>query len=259
MRSIQEWCAANKCCKNTGRTLNSMRSPLVSSDKFLSNKMKCLNRSILGVLVGWLLVASGCAPVNSGQMVPKITPSQIAPATVPPTAIPSLTSSPTATTVNTLIYSCSLLDSYDLASFFPGHAEVMLPEPQVTEVNRPIFSAGNASGTETTCVYYTFYLPGSKSQVVLQANYWLYVPASNAPAEAWPQDWTDAISQASQTIPDLGDGSFVKNGRLTFKKNDLYVTIEANETDLDLKTPAGLDKQIAIEKQIAQDMLERLR
>ena len=34
--------------------------------------------------------------------------------------------------------------------------------------------------------------------------------------------------------------------------------IEATETDLDLKTPLGVEKQAAIEKQIALDMLNRL-
>ena len=211
-----------------------------------------------GVLVGWLLAMSGCAAATPPPVATGVTPSQITPVTVPPTAIPLLSSSPAVATGEPLIDRCKLLDSHDLASFFPGHAEVMLPEPQVTEVNHPVFLPGNAPGTETTCIYYTFYLPGSRSQVVLEVNYWLYVPAQNTPPKALHQGWTEAISQASQTIPDLGDGAFFRNGRLTFKKSDLYVTIEANETDLNLKTSAGVDKQIAIEKQIALDMLRHL-
>jgi hypothetical protein len=211
-----------------------------------------------GVLVGWLLAISGCAAATPPSVANGVTPSQIAPVTLPPATIPLLSSSPAETAIEPLVDRCKLLDSHDLASFFPGHAEVMLPEPQVTEVNHPAFLPGNTPGTETNCVYYTFYLPGSRSQVVLEANYWLYVPAQNTLPEALHQDWTKAISQASQTIPDLGDGAFFRNGRLTFKKNELYATIEANETDLDLKTSAGVDKQIAIEKQIALDMLRHL-
>lgn len=180
------------------------------------------------------------------------------PATDTLTSIPSPLSSPTETTFNTLIYNCKLLDSHDLASFFPSHAEVVLPEPQVTHVDHPIFSTGNAPGTETSCVYYTFHLPGSKEEVVLQVTYWLDLPASTAPAETWSQEWAQAKAQAEQIIPALGDEAFFYNGRMTFKTNDLYVTVEATETNLDPNTPAGVDKQLAIEKQIALDILGRL-
>ena len=35
-----------------------------------------------------------------------------------------------------------------------------------------------------------------------------------------------------------------------------YVTVEATESDLDLNTPVGTSQQLAIEKQIAIDMLD---
>ena len=50
----------------------------------------------------------------------------------------------------------------------------------------------------------------------------------------------------------------MKDGRLTVKKGDMYVTFEATQTDLDLKTPSGMSKQFAIEKQVALDFLNHL-
>lgn len=130
--------------------------------------------------------------------------------------------------------------------------------PKTSQVSHPSFSMNEAVGTETLCVYYAFHLPGSSTEVVLQVNTWVDVPSQATSSEGWTQDWAQARLQAVQTIPDLGDGAFFRDGRLTFKKNDLYVTIEASETDLDLKTSAGENRQRAIEKQIALDILGRL-
>jgi hypothetical protein len=161
----------------------------------------------------------------------------------------------TEAAIDSLISGCSLLNSRDLSSFFTSHAEVILPTPQVDQVDHPIFSTGQASGTETSCVYYTFYLPGSQSEVMLQVDYWLDVPTPTASAEAWSQDWTQARSKAAQIVSGLGNEAFFDNGRLTFKAQNLYVTVAATETNLDLKTPVGVSQQLAIEKQVALDML----
>jgi hypothetical protein len=184
-------------------------------------------------LIGLLLITSGCA-----------------------TASPSPSYIMTQTAANTVIDTCDLLNSRDLANLFTSHAEVILPKPQINDVEHPIFSTGHASGTETSCVYYAFYHPGSKSEVMLQVNYWLDVPAPTASAEAWSQDWAQAKSVATQTISGLGNEAFFNNGQLTFKMDNWYVTVEATETDLDLKTPVGVNQQVAIEKQIAIDMLD---
>lgn len=184
-------------------------------------------------LIGLLLIISGCA-----------------------TATPSPAYLMTQTAATTLVNSCELLNSRDLASLFTSHTEVILPKPQVHPVEHPIFSKGHASGTETTCVYYAFYHPGSKSEVMLQVNYWLDVPASYASPEFWTDDWTQAKSRATQTISDLGKGAFFKDGQLSFKMDNWYVTVEATETDLDLTTSVGVNQQVALEKQLAIDMLD---
>ena len=195
-----------------------------------SNEM---HKLLIPILVGLLLITSGCATASP-----------------PPSYVM------TQTAANTVIDTCGLLDSRDLANLFTSHTEVILPKPQINQVEHPIFSKGHASGTETSCIYYAFYHPGSKSEVMLQVNYWLDIPAPNASAQAWSQDWTQAKSVATQNIPDLSNDAFFKDGQLTFKMDNWYVTVEATETDLDLKTPVGVNQQIAIEKQIAVDMLD---
>ena len=95
---------------------------------------------------------------------------------------------------------------------------------------------------------------------MLQVNYWVDFPSFSSSGDAWSTAWKQAKSEAvQQNIPGLGNDSFYKSGRLTFEKGDLYVTIEAIETDIDLKTQAGMDRQNAIEKQVALDMLNRMR
>ena len=117
----------------------------------------------------------------------------------------------------------------------------------------------NASGTETACAYYTFYHPGSITMVMLQTTYWVDTPTSIAAGQVWNQAWTEASTQATQTIPGIADDAFYKDGRLSFKRSDLYVTVDAIETDWNLNDPAGPAKQLATEKQIALDMLNHLK
>ena len=185
------------------------------------------------IIIGLLFITSGCA-----------------------TATPAPSYIMTQTAATTLINSCELLDSRDLANLFTSHTEVILPKPQTNDVEHPIFSIGHASGTETSCIYYAFYHPGLKSEAMLQVNYWLDVPAPNASVQAWSQDWAQAKAVATQNISGLGNEAFFNNGQLTFKMDNWYVTVEATETDLDLTTSVGVNQQIAIEKQLAVDMLD---
>ncbi len=206
-----------------------------------------IKKLLVALLAGLLLAA--CAPA--------VSPTTSVPGThsLEPTAIAVVTPAPTPT-LNDLLESCSLLDSHDLASFFTGHTEIVLPNPQIDQVQHPIFESGGAAGTETSCIYYSFHMPGSVDEVVLQVNYWLDLPASST-AESWSRDWSDASAQA-QTLTGFGDGAFYEDGRLSLKSGGYYLTLEAVETDWDLKTPQGAAKQLALEKQLAQTMLGRL-
>lgn len=210
------------------------------------------------ILIILLLTVSACsvagttpAPIGSSVVPTIATPEK-------PTATPLPRPAPTESLVSRLVKSCGLLNNRDLASFFTSHTEVVLPTPQISQVNHPIFSTGNAPGTETSCVYYTFHLPGSIKEIVLQVNYWVDVPASATPSQAWAQDWTQASSKATQTISGIADGAFTKGGQLIFKKGDLYVTIGATETDWNLKVSTDVGKRLAVEKQVALDILKRL-
>jgi hypothetical protein len=209
-------------------------------------------------LIVLLLTISACSvarstliPVGSSVVPTLGTPEKA-------TATPLPQPAPTESLVGRLVNSCGLLNNRDLASFFTSHAEVILPTPQISQVGHPIFSTGNAPGTETSCVYYTFHLPGSIKEIVLQVNYWVDVPASGTPGQAWVQDWTQANSKAMQTISGIADGAFTKDGQLIFKKGDMYVTIAATETDWNLKVSTDMGKQLAVEKQVALDILKRL-
>ncbi len=161
--------------------------------------------------------------------------------------------------LSSLEASCALLNTRDLASFFPTHTETILPKPQIGPVGHPAFSTDNAPGTETSCVYYTFYLPGSHSEVVLQVNYWLDVPASASSAQAWRQAWAAASAQQTQTAPGIGDGSFYADGRLSFRNGDVYMTVEATETDWNLSTASDRSKQLILERRVAADIISHLK
>ena len=213
---------------------------------------------VVTVLIVLLLSTSACA-VNGNTSVP--TNSTVGLALNPSgqsVVTPKSQSASTESSLNILTKNCDLLDSRDLASFFTGHTEVKLPTPQIDQVSHLIFSEGNASGVETSCTNYTYHLPDSNAEVVLQVDYWVDVPSPTTSSDNWVQAWTQAKSQTSQPIPGVGEDAFLKNGRLSFRVGDLYVTVEATQTDLDLKTPTGLKKQASIEKQIALDMLSRM-
>lgn len=92
---------------------------------------------------------------------------------------------------------------------------------------------------------------------MLQVSYWVDIPRQATPA-AWAQVWKDADSKGVQTVAGVGDGAFFENGRLTFKKNDIYITIEAIGTYFNSGTSTVVDQQVQIEKQLALDVLGRL-
>ncbi len=157
--------------------------------------------------------------------------------------------------IRDLTDSCNLLNSRDLAGFFPPHVETQLPKPQLNQVDHPIFSEMRAPGTETSCIYYTFYRPGSIKMVMLQTTYWVDIPASAIVSQAWAQAWEKASSRALRKVTDIADGAFYNDGRLSFKEGNMYVTVEAIETDWSLDSSAYMGKQFAVEKQIVLDML----
>jgi hypothetical protein len=202
------------------------------------------------ILAGLLLVASACTsvyPATSLHARANASSETTAPQSTPAEAA-----------LGSLEDSCGLINSRDLAHLFNGHTETMLPKPQINQVVHPAFATGAAPGTETSCVYYTFHLPGSHAEVVLQVNYWLDVPTSSSADSAWTRDWAVANAGAGQAMPRLADEAFYKNGRLSFKENDFYVTLQAIETDWNLESPGGSEKQLATERQIAIDMLARM-
>lgn len=167
------------------------------------------------------------------------------------TAVPS----PESTLVHSLTNNCELLGSRELASFFPS-AEVVLPTPQVSQVEHTIFSTESVSTREVSCVYLVFYHPGKKDQVLLQVTYWLDLPDQTT-AGAWSKVWADAASKATQSMAGIGDQAFFEDGRLSFKKGSIYVTVEAIDTQLSTQTPAGQIQQLEQEKKIALDALDR--
>ncbi|MEJ2555173.1 MAG: hypothetical protein P8186_02855 [Anaerolineae bacterium] len=127
----------------------------------------------------------------------------------------------------------------------------------MSQVNHLVFSKATISATESSCVYYVFHEPGSKDMELLQVTYWVDRPDQAAPS-AWAQVWVDARATAAQAVSGIGDGAFYHDGRLTFKKGSLYVTIEIVDTNLNTDTSAGAHQQIEMEKRIALDTLSRL-
>ncbi len=198
-----------------------------------------MNRHRFALLfVAALLTSSGCSGVRSN----------ISPGSA------RLRVAPTFAVSNSLVDSCALLNTHDLASLFPTHTETILPKPQISQVSHPAFFEGRAPGTETSCVYYSYYLPGSHSEIVLQVNYWLDVPGSGSTSQAW-----NASMRNAQSVPGIGDGSFYQDGQLNFKMGGLYMTVAATETDWNLSMTSDRNKQLALEKQVAEDMLSHLQ
>jgi hypothetical protein len=215
---------------------------------------------IFSLFIGVLFTMSGCGGARPSSGAQGKTPATAAPtsqATLGPsqaTLVPS--PKPEGTATYRLMNSCDLLNSRDVASLFSS-AEVEGPKHQVSQVNHLVFSTATISATESSCVYYVFHEPGSKDMELLQVTYWVDIPGQATPS-VWAQVWVDAGSKAAQAVSGIGDGAFYNDGRLTFKKGSLYVTIEIVGTNLNTDTSAGVNQQIKMEKQIALDALSRL-
>lgn len=208
-----------------------------------------------------LFIVSACSGVNNPSNVATETPAAPVSPTLQTGAISggsaaSQTPAPTGTAVYPALDQCNLLDSRDLASLFSS-AEVVLPQAQVSQVNHVIFSTEKTSANESSCIYYAYHRPGQKDMEMLQVTYWIDIPNQATPT-AWARVWNDASSNGVQAIFGVGDGAFFKNGRLTFKKNDTFVTIEAIGTYLNSDTSTVEGQQVQIEKQLALDALNRL-
>jgi hypothetical protein len=180
---------------------------------------------------------------------PQIT---LAPEESPSAPLPS----PNSTVVHQLSNNCELLGSRELASFFSS-AEVVLPTPQVSQVNHVIFSTESVSAREISCIYYVFYHPGKKDQVLLQVTYWVDLPDGTT-TSAWSQVWADAESKATLAVSGIGDQAFYTSERLSFKRGSIYITIEVIDTQLSTQTQAGENQRSDMEKRIALDALKRL-
>jgi hypothetical protein len=216
---------------------------------------------IFSLFIGVLFTVSGCGGAHPSSGAQGITPATVATPTNQATVSPSQATlvpspKPEGTASYHLMNSCDLLNSRDVASLFSS-AEVEGPRHQVSQVNHLVFSTATISATESSCVYYVFHEPGSKDMELLQITYWVDIPDQAAPS-AWAQVWVDARSKAARAVSGIGDGAFYHDGRLTFKKGSLYVTIEIVGTNLNTDTSAGVNQQIEMEKRIALDALSRL-
>jgi hypothetical protein len=205
-----------------------------------------MSKLLVAILsVGLLFAAAGCAIVTPSPTMGEMSPT------------PGPSPLPQATLFFRVTNSCDLLTGRELARFFSS-AQVEGPTHQVGPVNQLIFSTPSISATESSCVYYVFHQPDSKDMVMLQVTYWVDVPAQ-APGVARAQIWMDASSGAAQTLPGIGEGAFYNNGRVTFKKDSICVTVEVLSTALDTNTSAGQQQQLDMEKQVALDALSRLQ
>lgn len=225
----------------------------------LGRKMKRF--LLITFITSSLLLTSACSGVNIPAQAATATNTPSPPPT-PQIGLNSGKQTPTPTppgtgAVSPAIDQCNLLDSRDLASLFSS-AEVVLPQPKTSQVNHPIFAKQNAPASEATCVYYAYHQPGEKTMEMLQVTYWIDIPNQATPT-AWAKVWSDASSQGAQAVSDVGDAAFFANGRLTFKKGNTYVTIEAIGTYLNTGTSTGEKQQIQIEKRLALDALGRLK
>jgi hypothetical protein len=206
---------------------------------------------LIALSIGLLFSLASCGAAVSPMATESLSPA--APATQD-TASPSPQTSPSP--ADQLTGSCNLLSSRDVASLFVT-AEVEGPTHQVSQVDRPVFATENISATELSCIYYVFHQPGSKEMLFLQVTYWVDLPGSVTPA-AWIRAWTEASAQATEAVSGIGDAAFYKDGRLSFEKGSVYVTIEVIGTGLNAGASGGTSQQIDMEKQMALDALTRL-
>jgi hypothetical protein len=205
------------------------------------------------------------SPTAGDLSIPPISlpaPDNAAGGTVPAGTAPAGTALADSATTSTpdpylaLTNSCGLLNSHDLASLLQT-AEVTHTPPQVRSVKQPIFSLDSASARELSCVFYAFHQPGKKTGFMLQVNYWVDLPDSTGRARL-SKAWADTQIQAAQPVYGIGDAGIWRNGRLTFKQGEVYVTVETIRTDQDAHTPDGAKLQLETEKQVAQAMLLHL-
>jgi hypothetical protein len=154
-----------------------------------------------------------------------------------------------------LTASCTLLTQQDIAGFASGETDQ--PVYNASAVDHVIFSPDNVSANESACVYLAFHNPSSLKGTSYQITYWVDQP-NQATASQWAQVWTDARAKAAQVVSGVGDDAFYDNGRLTFKKGSVYVTIEVLSTRLSTDTPEGVNQQIEMEKTLALEALSRM-
>ena len=219
--------------------------------------------AVLALLVGGLCLVAGCSSAKASSIVEPSPPTRTATppnqATVSPE--PTVASSPLppqGTTVDQLTSQCTFFDSQDFAGLFtPATAEKIGPTHTVGPVNHTIFSPETISATESSCVYYVYHRPGKTDEKFLQVTYWVDAPDQATP-RAWAQLGADARAKAAQTVSSIGGNAFYENGMLTFANGNNYVTIGIIDTELNTATPAGVNQQIAMEKQLALDVQSRL-
>ena len=210
-------------------------------------------RLMLALCVFVLFGMSSCSPSST----PTLTPTNSAAShQIAPTATPiNLTRSEGQLANVPVTQACTLVNRQDVGTYF--HGEVNQPYYESNHVNQVIFAAPRVSAIEYYCVYMAFYLPGSKNGVYNQLTYWVDTP-DQVTGSDWAQTWVEGKSHAAQIVPDVGDDAFYGNGRLTFKKDNQYVTIEVISTKFDTNNAEGVAQQLEIEKGIALTALNRI-
>ncbi len=211
-----------------------------------------------------LFVVSACSSFNPSSNAARSTP---AATSMPTTGMnPSqLPATPTAVNLTRTdigdikgpsgSQDCAFLTTGDVGGFFS--AEVQTPLHGAGPAERVIFAPERVSTNESYCIYFAFHLSGSASGRTYQTTYWEDKPGQATPAE-WAQVWADAKSKARQVVSGVGDDAFYDQGRLTFKKNNVYITVEVIATKMDTNTQAGMDEQLGIEKRVALKILSRM-
>lgn len=172
---------------------------------------------------------------------------------------PSFQTVPPPTSGSTLkmANSCDLINSYDLASLFPPHNEIIRDAPKTGPVSQPPFSQAAAAGTQETCLFYDFHQPGKATGWMLQVTYLVDTPDPSA-QQAWAQAWS-AAAKSGQPVNDLGVEAFASGANLFIKKGNTYLTFESTDTHLNMKTAAAMQQVLAYNEQLAKDGLQNLK
>ncbi len=148
---------------------------------------------------------------------------------------------------------CALVTRHDMAGFFSG--ETSQPVQKVDTVNHLIFTQDQTPGLESSCLYYTYNVSAKKTGHSYQITYWVDRPGQ-ATQQQWTNLWATTRAAAVQPVSGLGDDGFFNGGILTFKKGDLYISVQVLRMDAnDQVTPAD---QLASEKLVAEKALGRL-